>query len=132
MTLYMYECSKYMFDSTKVDLKIYKLEVREKPKTYSVDDYALIYPKESKGRCFAYFSLVKKSEINVLKGRNCNYKMYVDADTDINRSKFLFEVVSRLNLSIKSIKDDLHEIMDFKDSVLNSDFVNVGVDTYEA
>lgn len=128
MTLYMYECSKNIFDSTKVDLKIYKLEVREKPKTYSVDDYALIYPKESKGRSFAHFSLIKKSEINVLKGRNCNYGMYVDADTDTNRSKFLFEVVSRLNLSIKSIKDDLHEIMDFKDSILNSDFVTVGGD----
>ena len=132
MILYMYECSQNFLDLTKVDLKIYKLEVREKPKTYSVDDYALIYPKESKGRCLAYFSLIKKSEINVLKGRNCNYEMYVDADTDTNRSKFLFEVVSRLNLSIKSIKDDLHKIMDFKDSVLNSDFVNVGVDTYEA
>lgn len=132
MTLYMYECSKNIFDSTKVDFKIYKLEVREKPKTYSVDDYALIYPKESKGRCFAYFSLIKKSEINVLKGRNCNYEMYVDADTDTNRSKFLFEVVSRLNLDIKSIKDYLHKIMDFKDSILNSDFVTVGVDTYEA
>lgn len=132
MILYMYECSKNIFDSTKVDFKIYKLEVIEKPKSYSVDDYALIYPKEIKGRSFAYFSLIKKSEIHVLKGRNCNYEMYVDADTETNRSKFLFEVVSRLNLSIKSIKDDLHEIMDFKDSVLNSDFVTVGVDTYEA
>lgn len=132
MTLYMYECSRNFSDSTKADFKIYKLEVREKPKTYSVDDYALIYPKESKGRCFAYFSMIRKSEIDVLKFHSYSYEMYVEEDTDLNRSKFLFEVVSRLNLNIENIKKNMHNTIDFKDAVLNSDFVKSEVDTYEA
>lgn len=132
MSLYMYECSQNFTDSTKVNFKIYKLEVREKAKTYSVDDYALIYPKGSRDRGFNCFYIVKKSEINVLKVSTLFYRIFVDEDTNENRSRFLFEVVSRLNLKAESIKKDLNDIMDFKDAVLNSDFVESEVDTYEA